>query len=201
MPSSPIPNKGEKARASIKQAARLLFYHKGYGATSYADIAEKSGYAKGNIHYYFNSKDDVLRAVTSLRLKDYSEVLLHWESECKTAEACLGKFIEMFTNSADNLALYGCPMGTLNSELGKTSSNLQEDTRPMFDVFLLWLEKQFSRLMPAKKAKINAEHLMVLAQGISALAHAYRDEKMVERQAVLAHKWLNRVCRKAKKRN
>ncbi|HHI71012.1 MAG TPA: TetR/AcrR family transcriptional regulator, partial [Rhodobacteraceae bacterium] len=57
-------DKGIHAREAITEAARRLFYQKGYGATSYADIAEVTGYGKGNIHYYFKSKNDILNAVT-----------------------------------------------------------------------------------------------------------------------------------------
>ena len=189
-----MPDKGKIARNKITDAARMLFYHKGYGATSYADIAAQTGYRKGNIHYYFNSKEEILQAVTAVRLVDYHTVLKCWERQCSSPFSCLDKFIEMFANSADNLAIFGCPMGTLNDELGKGDSELQQDTRRMFDLFLNWLEKQFSKLYPKGKAKMHAEHLMVLAQGISVLAHAYRDEALVIRQTKMVRAWLKEVC-------
>jgi AcrR family transcriptional regulator len=68
---------------------RRLFYHKGYGATSYADIAEVTGYGKGNIHCYFKTKEDILHAVTVARLQDFRSTLAGWEKGCATLFACL----------------------------------------------------------------------------------------------------------------
>lgn len=189
-----MPDKGARARATITETARRLFYHKGYGATSYADIADITGYGKGNIHYYFNAKDDILHAVTDARLQDYRAILAGWEQDCTTPFACLDRFIDMFAENGENLASFGCPMGTLNGELGKDGGDLQQEARRMFDMFLRWLEGQFGRIMSADQAKEHAEHLMAQAQGISALTHAYRDAAMVRRQTNITRRWLASVC-------
>ncbi len=186
-------DKGIHAREAITEAARRLFYQKGYGATSYADIAEVTGYGKGNIHYYFKSKNDILNAVTEARLADYRKMLAEWEQDCTTPLSCLQRFVDMFTSSAPELALYGCPMGTINSELGKESPELQQDTRRMFDLFLQWLTRQFGRMMDTGRARESAEQLMVMLQGASLLAHAQRDSEVVSRQAQVVLGWLSGV--------
>ncbi len=189
-----MPDKGQRAREIIIEAARDLFYRQGYGATSYADISGQTGYGKGNIHYYFKSKEEVLRAVTELRLANYQNFLDQWAEECAAPYDCLERFITMFENNAPNLARYGCPMGTLNGELGKDAPHLQEDTRAMFDLFLAWLEARFRELLPARQAKDKAEQLLVMAQGIAVMAHAYKDEDLVKRQAGVVRDWLAKTC-------
>ncbi len=185
-----MPDKGTRARATITETARRLFYHKGYGATSYADIAEVTGYGKGNIHYYFKAKEDILHAVTTARLRDFQTTLTGWENDCATPFACLDRFIDMFAENGENLASFGCPMGTLTGELGKDGGGLQPEARQMIDLFMAWLEAQFGRVMPADQAKKHAEHLMVQAQGISALTHAFRDAGLVRRQTEITRRWL-----------
>jgi hypothetical protein len=40
----------------------------------------------------------------------------------------------------------------------------------------------------------HAEHLMILAQGTSVLAHGYRDPDLVRRHATTMRAWLKMVC-------
>ena len=189
-----MPSKGELAKAAITGAARDLFYRKGYTATSIADIAAQSGHAKGNIQYHFNTKDDILHAVTEARLGEYEVFLSDWAGTCASARDCLEEFVAMFERNAEDLAQFGCPIGTLNEELGKDHLALQEDTRRLFDTMLAWLEGQFSQILPAERARLAAEHLMVMAQGQALLAHAYRDADIVKRQSRLIREWLEKEC-------
>jgi len=54
----------------ILHAAEKVFAEKGFGATSMGDIAEQAELPRSNLHYYFNTKDDLYRAV----LQDLLEV-------------------------------------------------------------------------------------------------------------------------------
>jgi len=54
----------------ILHAAEKVFAEKGCGATSMGDIAEQAELPRSNLHYYFNTKDDLYRAV----LQDLLEV-------------------------------------------------------------------------------------------------------------------------------
>lgn len=50
-------------RAEIIAVATSLFREKGYHATSLDDIAERIGFTKPAIYYYFGSKEDILFAI------------------------------------------------------------------------------------------------------------------------------------------
>ena len=190
-----MAGKQQHSRTAVVGAATNLFYHQGYGATSYADIAQATGLGKGNIHYYFNSKDDILKAVAEQRIEAIQRLLAEWSMDCGTPYDCLERFISMVEGNAEDLSQYGCPIGTLNDELGKNNRELQETTRQMFELFQRWLEARFRAFMPPKQAKENAEHLLVMAQGASVLAHTYGNPEIIRRQAKAMRAWLAHVCR------
>ncbi len=58
----PMPRKSERTRQRIVEAANRLFYHKGYNQTSFSDVVEAAGVPRGNIYYYFKTKDEILEA-------------------------------------------------------------------------------------------------------------------------------------------
>jgi len=51
-------------RAEIIAAAGRVFLDKGYGATSFKDIAEAIGMDRASLYYYFESKQDLFRVAT-----------------------------------------------------------------------------------------------------------------------------------------
>ena len=55
-------------RERIVEQADVLFYERGYEATSLADIAAPLGLSRGNFYYHFKTKDEILDAVIDLRL-------------------------------------------------------------------------------------------------------------------------------------
>ncbi len=50
-------------RDEILAAAKIVFAHKGFHATTVADIAKQAGLAYGLIYWYFDSKDDLFHAL------------------------------------------------------------------------------------------------------------------------------------------
>jgi TetR/AcrR family transcriptional repressor of nem operon len=189
-----MTTKSERTRAAIVDAARSLIYHKGFEAASYADIGEQTGLGKGNIHYHFRTKEALLESVVEARLTDGRRLLADWDSTIADPFERLQRFISMFEDNAEDLSLYGCPMGSLNEELGKTRKAERAVARRMFDLFLDWLERNFAALDPGGDARGNSEILMSMAQGTSLLAHAYGDPSMVMRQGETARRWLAQAC-------
>ncbi|MBW9256700.1 MAG: TetR/AcrR family transcriptional regulator [Candidatus Thiodiazotropha sp. (ex. Lucinisca nassula)] len=184
----------QPTRLGIIDAARSHIYHKGFGATSYANIAQQTKLQKGNIQYHFKSKDELLQAVIEQQVEGIREQLESWSLDCGTTYDCVERFITMVDDNADNLARYGCPMGTLNSELGKDHRTQQHQARAMFELYLRWLEARFSAILPRESARARAEQLMVMAQGASLMAHIHEDPEIVRRQSIVMREWLTEVC-------
>ena len=189
-----MTGKRQHTRTHIVEKARDLFYHQGYSATSYADIAKFTGVGKGNIHYHFNSKEDIVKAVAEQRAEAIRRLLEEWSMECGTPYDCIERFITMVEDNARDLSRYGCPMGTLNDELGKTDQNLQQSARTMFDLFLRWLEARFRAIVSPEVARLHAEHLIIMAQGASVLSHSYGDPEIVRRHVQTMRDWLAKIC-------
>ncbi len=192
LPSSMVSKQqGEEVRQQIVSAANRLFYEQGYNHTSFSEIAEAAAVPRGNFYYYFKSKDDILNAVVDARLQRLRSTLEQWDHQYPEPKRRLKRFVDILLNEESNIVRFGCPMGTLGAELGKTQVELQTRVTEMFDVFLNWLKAQFLALGHGNKSRAHALHLMAAAQGTSLIAHAYADTKFISREAVLLKDWID----------
>ena len=192
LPSSMVSKQqGEEVRQQIVSAANRLFYEQGYNHTSFSEIAEAAAVPRGNFYYYYKSKDDILNAVVDARLQRLRSTLEQWDHQYPEPKRRLKRFVDILLNEESNIVRFGCPMGTLGAELGKTQVELQTRVTEMFDVFLNWLKAQFLALGHGNKSRAHALHLMAAAQGTSLIAHAYADTKFISREAVLLKDWID----------
>lgn len=182
---------GEEVRQQIVSAANRLFYEQGYNHTSFSEIAEAAAVPRGNFYYYFKSKDDILNAVVDARLLRIRSMLEQWDHQYPEPKRRLKRYVDILLNEEPNIVRFGCPMGTLGAELGKTQVDLQARATEMFDVFLDWLKAQFLALGHGNKSRAQALHLMAATQGITLIAHAYADTKFISREAALLKDWID----------
>lgn len=71
--SSQKHNKGNQSEAAFLDAAELVFAEKGYSGTSMRSVAEKANANLGAIHYYFGSKEALVRKVLERNLSSAVE--------------------------------------------------------------------------------------------------------------------------------
>ena len=189
-----MASKGEKTRADIVACARALFYEHGYDGTSFSQIVDATGLFRGNIYHYFKTKDDILGAVVERYLEDYRALLSRWEREHDEPRARLRAFVDMIVGRKAELVHYGCPIGSLNTELGKERRELQRVARGLFDLFRGWLAARFEELGRSKQdADALALHLLGRAQGIAVISHVYQDAYLLEREASQLKDWIDRL--------
>jgi len=188
-----IGSKGEKTRADIVGCANRLFYEQGYEATSFSDIVDASGLYRGNIYHYFKSKEDILRAVVEQRLEEFRTLLAKWDKVHINPKAKLLAFVDMITGHQSELVEYGCPIGSLNTELGKDRRDLQLAARALFDLFRDWLAVCFVALGRGAEAKTLALHLLGRAQGIAVIAHVYQDKRLLKRETDQLEVWIRQL--------
>ena len=189
-----MPKKSERTRQRIVEAANRLFYHKGYNRTSFSDVVQAAGVPRGNIYYYFKTKDEILEAAIAYRTERISQMLENWNGDYRTPIERLHRFLDILTNSADSIMRYGCPMGTLNTELGKDQDALQEQAENLFKVFEAWLSDQFAELGYAGRAHELAQRMMSQGQGISVMAHVHNDPAFLNREKAQLARWLDRLA-------
>ena len=189
-----MPRKSERTRQRIIEAANRLIYRKGFNQASFSDVVEAAGVPRGNIYYYFKTKDEILDAAIAYRTERIRAMLDGWNGSLRTPIERLHRFIEMLSGSSEAITRFGCPMGTLNTELGKDQHDLQQRAEQLFIVFEDWLCDQFAELGYAGRARELTLHLMAMGQGISVIAHAHRDSGFLEREKARLNDWVDRLA-------
>lgn len=74
--------KGDERRSRILSCAEKLFYQKGYESTSVQDILDELHLSKGGFYHYFDSKLQLLEALTAQRTLAQREELARAAAEC-----------------------------------------------------------------------------------------------------------------------
>jgi TetR/AcrR family transcriptional repressor of nem operon len=178
-------------RDHIVEAADQLFYRQGYEHTSFADIADAVRISRGNFYYHFKSKDEILDAVIAARLANTQAVLERWEIEGETPVDRIRSFINILIANRLDIKRFGCPIGTLTTELAKLSHPSQDEANRLFTLFRTWLRRQFALLGRKTDADALAMHLLARSQGVATLAAAFHDEKFIRQEVRQMNAWLD----------
>src|SRR5947209_8676158 len=109
------PAQGKRLR--LIAAAAELIYHQGVETTTLAEIAELAEVPLGNVYYYFKTKDDIIEAVVQSHLDLIRVTLATIEANHRTPKSRLKSLVKLLAGQRDVIAEYGCPQGTLCSEL------------------------------------------------------------------------------------
>jgi TetR/AcrR family transcriptional repressor of nem operon len=180
-------------RDHIVEAADRLFYRQGYEHTSFSHIADVVQISRGNFYFHFKSKDEILDAVIDVRLAATRMMLAQWEADGKHPEDRIRSFIDILIANRADIKCYGCPVGTLCTELAKLGHASQAEASELFTLFRTWLRRQFTLLGRAADADALAMHLLARSQGVATLANAFHDEKFIRQEVKQMCDWL-RSC-------
>lgn len=193
------PSPAPSTRELIVDAADALFYRRGFEKTSFADIADRVRISRGNFYHHFKTKDDILSAVIALRAAQTQAMLDAWARQGKSPAERLGFFAEMIVKNRKDIQRFGCPVGTLCSELVKLQHPSQGDAGMVFGQFRRWLREQFEAMGRTGDADALAMHLLARSQGIASLAHAFHDEAFIRHEVELIAAWLRSLLPKQRK--
>ena len=185
--------KAELNRQQILETADGLFYRQGYDHTSFTDIADAVGIARGNFYYYFKTKDEILSAVISKRSENARQTLQEWDKEFPDARDRLKRYIQTLTQHKDAIEQYGCPLGSLCTEMAKLQHSQQDDANKLFEIFRNWLVEQFSLLGHKNDAVQLALHLQARTQGVALVTNAYRDQAFLQNEAKDLEDWVDQL--------
>lgn len=185
-----MASKGELTRAHIVDSAQQLFYEHGYDGTSFSDIVAASGLVRGNIYHYFKSKDDILLAVVAQRMAEFGGLLDQMRQHHPEPRARLAALVDMIIGRHAELVQFGCPVGSLNTELAKDRRDLQASARALFDLLRDWLTDCFAELGWGEQSQRMALRFLARAQGIALIAHAYQDIDFLREEAASLKEWI-----------
>jgi len=191
-----------RTRDHIVDAADRLFYRQGYDHTSFSDIADAVHISRGNFYFHFKTKDEILDAVIERRLADTREMLERWQAEGSSPAERIRRFIDMLIANRADIKRYGCPVGTLATELAKLGHAARPAANKLFALFRAWLSDQFTALGRAADADRLALHLLARSQGVATLANAFHDDAFIRREVEAMGDWLDGQARdgRAKRR-
>ncbi|MGX1497773.1 TetR/AcrR family transcriptional repressor of nem operon [Labrenzia sp. MBR-25] len=182
-----------ETRRQIVDAADSLFYAQGFAQTSFADIAAAVKISRGNFYYHFKTKDEILEAVIDKRLSDRRKLLAKWDETADGAKKRIECFIRIVIVNQAKIMAYGCPVGTLTTELAKVDHPSSERANEIMVLFGDWLERQFRELGCRESSRDNALHVLGWSQGVATLAQAFKDKAYVEREVSKILTWLDGI--------
>ncbi|GAA0464586.1 TetR/AcrR family transcriptional regulator [Parasphingorhabdus litoris] len=186
-----------KTREKIVAAADRLYYERGFEATSFTDVAEVVGISRGNFYYHFKTKDEMLDAVIERRILERGAMLDGWIDAGQSPKQCVASFIKILLMNNQKVRSYGCPVGTLFSELSKLNHPGESGARELYDLFRIWLKRRFEAMGKSDNADSLAMHLLAQSQGVAALANAYPNEPFLEQEVQQMLAWLDAVADEA----
>ena len=179
-------------RERLIEGTRLLLHQQGVEKTTFADISRVADVPIGNIYYYFKTKDDLVEAAIASHRRDIDNLLRSLERH-HSPQARLKAFIRALVSHRDIAARYGCPHGTLCSELDKRDDDLTRSALALLTPSVDWAEQQF-RAMGRRDARDLAMALIAAYQGISLLANTYREPELMHREARRLERWIDTLA-------
>jgi TetR/AcrR family transcriptional regulator, transcriptional repressor for nem operon len=185
--------KGSTNRQRIVEAADRLFYVRGYNQTSFSDISDATGLPRGNFYYYFKTKEDILDAVVESRVDGFDQILAECTNAIADPRKRLLAFARVPLHHSDQVLQYGCPIGSLSTELCKSPAPDASPSRmtSVFDLLRHWIATQFSALGIAEsRADQLAMDLLARLQGVVLIANIYKDAEFLKRASADIEDWL-----------
>jgi len=176
-------------RERLVEGAREVLHAQGVERTTLADIAHASDVPVGNVYYYFKTKDELVDAVVASRIAETQAALEELDRH-RTPKARLKAFVRMLVEQADLTARYGCPQGSLCSELDKRAGGPGSDCAELMRVPIAWAEEQF-RALGRRDAHELAVALIASYQGIALLTNTFRDPEMMTREGRRLERWID----------
>ena len=190
MTDSKVAPAGKRER--LVAGAGELLHRKGVGGTTLADIAQAAAVPVGNVYYYFKTKDDLVRAVIEAQTDQVDAMLTSFDALPQPADR-LKALVRRWEQMREVVARYGCPFGTLASELDRRDDGLDVAAAGPIRRILEWAEMQIRHLGP-RDARELATALFAGVQGGALLASALRDPDLMSSQVRHLERWIDTLA-------
>ena len=148
----------------------------------------------GNVYYYFKTKDELVDAAIDGHASQVRVAARPRSTRHPTPQARLKALIrELHRASAELAADYGCPLGSLCSELDKRADSLARTCSELLRLPVDWAEQQF-RLMGRRNARDLAVALIASYEGIALLTNTFRDPRLMNREGRRLERWIDSLA-------
>ncbi|MGW1743247.1 TetR/AcrR family transcriptional regulator [Nocardia sp. NPDC001965] len=180
-------NRGKRER--LAAAAATVLHEQGVEKTTLADIARAAEVPVGNVYYYFKTKNELVEAAIETHTQGLSELIEALDA-LPTPGARLKALIAGWVEQRDTAVRFGCPTGTLASELDKRGDGLDAPVAALMRALIDWAEEQFTELGRAD-ARESAVALIAAYQGISLLTNTLRDPELMAAEGRRLERWID----------
>ncbi|MGW4324938.1 TetR/AcrR family transcriptional regulator [Nocardia sp. NPDC004573] len=176
-------------RERLIEAAVRVFYHQGVEKTTIADIARAAEVPVGNVYYYFKTKDQLIEAAIGSHARILDAVIAA-SDQCETPAERLKALIAGWVADREQTVRYGCPFGTLSSELDKRGGGLDTAAAEVMRVLVDWAERQFAAMGRADAGQLAIAYVAAY-QGISLLTNTFRDPELMVTEGARLSRWID----------
>lgn len=186
--------KGEQTRRKLVKTARDLFRLQGFSHTSIDDIARAAQVNRGNLYFYFSSKEELAAAALDYALERefvFLDRAMGAETDpLKRLDLMIAAIVDYSVRTG---CAGGCFFGTLAQELGDTHRDLALKANRFFArwkaliVSLLEQGKEQGRLRPETDGEALAGLIVSSLEGALLICKASKDPALLtQTQATLA---------------
>jgi AcrR family transcriptional regulator len=165
-------------------------HRQGVERTTLADIAHVADVPVGNVYYYFKTKDEVIAAVIEAHARQVTESLAAIDARHQAPRARLKALVHFLASQGEEVAQYGCPLGSLCSELSKRTGESAPTATDLMRLPAEWAEEQF-RAMGRHDARDLALDLLAAYEGSALLANTKRQPDILTGAARRLDHWLD----------
>lgn len=186
-------------RNRILMTAMELFWEKGYGSTSVADILSRSQVHSGSLYHFFPGKQDVLVGVLEFYRDGIHENLLapNWQGVDDPIDRIFALLAGYRTQLVMTDCTYGCPIGTIALELHEPDPRVRELLAANFTNWAQavrdCLDAASDRLPPELDRAALAEFVLTVMEGAVMQAGTYRDIGYFDRNIAVLRDYFARL--------
>ena len=185
-------DRGSEKRSRLVAAARKTVHERGVEQTTLAVVAAAADIPVGNVYYYFKTKDELLGAVIDAYHNDYAKVHAVLARH-RTPKARLKALVRIWTSAQDRIVMYGCPIGSLCSELDKRDDEINGKAAALMGQLIAVAQDQFEQL-GRRDARELAIALVSGYEGAALLANTLRDPHILNNQARRLERWIDSIA-------
>ena len=168
-------------RQRLVFTALRLFWEKGYGSTSIAELLQSANVNSGSLYHFFPSKQDLLLAVLDTYHAGIYPMLLEpaWLGVEDPIEKIFALLARYRQSLIDTECFYACPIGSLALELHEPDPPVREGLAKNFRAWVGAIEDCLKAAAPRLPRDLDrrsvAEFVLTTMEGGVMQARTFRD--------------------------
>ena len=168
-------------RERLVLSAMQLFWDKGYGSTSVADVLQHAHVNSGSLYHFFPGKQDLLLAVLDAYRDGIRPMLLEpaWKGVRDPIEKVFALLAGYRKAIVGTECRYGCPIGSLALELHEPDPPVRAALAANFDAWTAAIEECLAAAGPRLPGRVDrhalATFVLTTMEGGVMQARTHRD--------------------------